>query len=128
MNAPSPFDEEGWFNTQDQVIIDGNYIKILGRKSEIINVGGQKVYPAEIEEVLLQLSGVKDVAVKGEPFPFIGNIVVAKVNLLEQESITSLRSRIYEFCKDKLESYKIPMKIEIVDNELFNNRFKKIKN
>ena len=54
LNAPSPFDEEGWMNTQDLVEVDGEYIRILGRKSEIINVGGEKVYPQEVEDVILE--------------------------------------------------------------------------
>ena len=61
LNAPSPFDADGWFNTQDLVESDGDYIRILGRKSELINVGGEKVHPTEIENVLLQLDNVKDV-------------------------------------------------------------------
>jgi len=128
LNAPTPFDDEGWFNTQDQVIVEGDYLRILGRKSEIINVGGQKVYPAEVEEVLLQLSGIKDVVVKGEPYPVMGNIVTAKVNLINDESIGLLKTRVNEFCKNKLESFKIPVKIEIVNDELFNSRFKRIRN
>ena len=43
LNAPSPFTEDGWFITGDAVEVDGEYIKILGRKSELINVGGEKV-------------------------------------------------------------------------------------
>ena len=42
LNAPSPFTEDGWFNTGDAVEVDGDYIKFLGRKSEMINVGGEK--------------------------------------------------------------------------------------
>jgi long-chain acyl-CoA synthetase len=127
LNAPSPFDEDGWFNTQDQVLVEGDYIKILGRKSEIINVGGQKVFPAEVEEVILQMPGVKDVAVKGEPNFITGNIVTAKINLIEHEDMVSLKKRINEFCKDKLEPFKIPIKVEIVEDELFNARFKRIR-
>ena len=47
LNAPSPFTEDGWFKTGDSVLTDGEFIKILGRESEIINVGGEKVYPME---------------------------------------------------------------------------------
>src|SRR5262249_28186823 len=47
LNAGSPFDADGWFNTQDLVEVDGEYVRILGRKSEMINVGGEKVHPAE---------------------------------------------------------------------------------
>ena len=45
LNAESPFTDDGWFVTGDQVLQKDDYIKILGRKSEIINVGGEKVYP-----------------------------------------------------------------------------------
>jgi acyl-CoA synthetase (AMP-forming)/AMP-acid ligase II len=49
LNAPSPFDEDGWFPTHDRVLVDGEYLRILGRDSDLINVGGEKVYPAEVE-------------------------------------------------------------------------------
>lgn len=127
LNAPSPFDEEGWFNTQDEVEVKDGYFKILGRKSDIINVGGQKVYPQEVEEVLLQMPGVKDVAIKGERNIIMGNIVTAKVNLAVEESTEAFKDRMNEFCKDKLEAFKIPIKVEIVENELYNLRFKRIR-
>ena len=67
LNAPSPFESGGWFNTQDLVEANGEYIRILGRKSELINVGGEKVHPTEIENVMLQIENVKDVTVRGKP-------------------------------------------------------------
>ncbi len=66
LNAPSPFTEDGWFMTGDAVEVDGEYIKILGRKSELINVGGEKVYPAEIESIIQELKFITDVEVYGE--------------------------------------------------------------
>ena len=75
LNAPSPFDADGWFNTQDAVEQDGEWLRFLGRTSDLINVGGQKVYPAEVESVLLELENVLDVTVRGEPNPIIGQIV-----------------------------------------------------
>jgi acyl-CoA synthetase (AMP-forming)/AMP-acid ligase II len=47
LNAESEFDADGWFNTKDRVEVDGEYFRILGRVTDIINVGGQKVYPSE---------------------------------------------------------------------------------
>ena len=55
LNAPSPFTEEGWLETGDLVESDGDYIRILGRQSEIINVGGEKVYPVEVENIIFRL-------------------------------------------------------------------------
>src|SRR4029450_9124317 len=49
LNAPQPFDADGWFNTEDQVGGGGGYLRILGRNSEIFNVAGQRVFPSEVE-------------------------------------------------------------------------------
>lgn len=127
LNAPSPFDESGWFNTEDQVEVKGEYIKILGRKSDIINVGGEKVYPAEVESILLEMDNIVDVTVTGESNSLLGQIVVARVNLANQENINELKQRIREFCRDKLEQYKIPVRIEITNSSQFGTRFKKMR-
>lgn len=127
LNAPSPFDEEGWMNTQDLVEVDGDYIRILGRRSDIINVGGQKVYPAEVESILMQMGNVKDATVRGEKNPITGNIVVARLVLDKPEEVSLLKRRVRDFCKDKLESFKIPVKIEIENELKHTERFKKVR-
>ncbi|MCU0490777.1 MAG: long-chain fatty acid--CoA ligase [Chloroflexaceae bacterium] len=127
LNAPSPFDEQGWMNTQDMVEVDGDYIRILGRRTEIINVGGQKVYPAEVESVLLQLENVRDVAVRGEANPITGQIVAARFNLFEAEELAGFKRRVRAFCKERLADYKIPVKIEVTENEQHSARFKKMR-
>jgi acyl-coenzyme A synthetase/AMP-(fatty) acid ligase len=127
LNAPSPFDAEGWMNTQDLVEVDGDYIRILGRRSDIINVGGQKVYPAEVESILMQMENVKDAAVRGERNPLTGNIVVARLVLDKPEESTLLKRRVRNFCKDKLETYKIPVKLEIETELRHTERFKKVR-
>src|SRR5262249_41134676 len=60
LNHNSPFDADGWYNTMDAVEVEGEYMHILGRESEIINVGGEKVYPAEVEDVLLRAGNVRE--------------------------------------------------------------------
>lgn len=127
LNAPSPFDAEGWMNTGDMVEVDGEYIRILGRQSEIINVGGQKVYPAEVESVLLQMDNVKDVVVFGEKNPITGHIVVARVNLFEPEDPRAFKQRLRAFCRDKLAAYKIPVKVEISGQAQYNPRYKRVR-
>jgi acyl-CoA synthetase (AMP-forming)/AMP-acid ligase II len=125
LNAPSPFDAEGWFNTGDLVEVEGEYLRILGRKSEIINVGGEKVYPAEVESVLLEMDNVRDAVVSGKLNPVTGNVVVAKLLLDRPEDPVQLRRRVREFCKGRLAPYKIPAFVELVDDRLHNDRFKK---
>lgn len=127
LNAPSPFTEDGWFITGDAVEVDGEYIKILGRKSEIINVGGEKVYPAEIESLLQQMDGVEDIAITGETNPLTGQIVKAKVKLYTNEKVSEFRKRMREFCKGKIEKYKIPQKVVLVEDSLHGERFKKMR-
>jgi len=127
LNAPSPFTKDGWFKTGDAVEVDGEYIKILGRKSEIINVGGEKVYPAEIESVIQEMNEIQDVTVYGEKNPIIGNIVCCNVLLFKALDLNELKKRIRKHCKRKLENYKIPVKINIISEEQYSGRFKKIR-
>lgn len=127
LNAPSPFTEDGWFRTGDAVEVDGEYIRILGRKSELINVGGEKVYPAEVESVLQQMDGVVDVAVHGEANPLTGQIVVARVQLERDEPLPAFRQRLRAYCKDRLPRYAIPQKVMLSSAPIHGERFKKIR-
>jgi acyl-coenzyme A synthetase/AMP-(fatty) acid ligase len=127
LNAPSMFDADGWFNTQDQVEVDGDYIKILGRVSDIINVGGQKVYPAEVEDVILELDNILDVAVLGEAHPLLGQIVVAKVALLSPEPVEDLKRRIRAACRAHLAAYKAPAKVIVSEESFHTARQKKVR-
>ena len=128
LNAPSPFTDDGWFMTGDAVEVDGEYIKILGRRSELINVGGEKVYPAEVESVLQQMDGVADVVINGEAHPLTGNIVVARVKLETDETLSEFRKRMRAHCADRLERYKIPQKVQLVGKSMHGERFKKMRN
>lgn len=127
LNAPSPFTEDGWFKTGDAVEVDGEYIRILGRKSEMINVGGEKVYPAEVESVLQTMSGVEDAVVAGEANPITGQIVTARVKLSTGESTTEFRRRMWDYCRDKLPRFKIPQKVILVSEGMHGERFKKMR-
>ncbi|MCX6250458.1 MAG: fatty acid--CoA ligase family protein [Bacteroidetes bacterium] len=128
LNASSPFTNDGWFITGDQVEIDGEYIKILGRKSELINVGGEKVYPQEVENIILEMDNIKDVTVYGEKNAITGNIVCARVTLKQPEDKKNLASRLKKHCIGKMKGYMIPVKILIVEEMQYNERFKKIRN
>lgn len=127
LNAPSAFDDAGWFNTQDRVEVDGEWFKILGRTTDIINVGGQKVYPAEVEDVILELPMVIDVVVKGEKHNLLGQIVVAYVALKEPEPLPELRARVRAKCLSKLVNYKVPAKVLMMEEGMHSPRFKKIR-
>src|SRR5919106_3948228 len=93
LNAPSPFTPDGWFPTGDAVDVDGEYLRIRGRQSEIINVGGEKVYPAEVESVLQSMDGVAEITVCGEKNPITGQMVTARVRLTTGETLPEFRKR-----------------------------------
>jgi long-chain acyl-CoA synthetase len=125
LNAPSPFDQEGWFDTQDEVEVDGEWLRFKGRKSDIINVGGEKVYPAEVESVILELDNVIDAAVSKEPHPITGNIVVANVAVRQPEPLRELTQRIQAYCFKRLARYKVPVKVYLAESARVTERFKK---
>tara|TARA_B100001250_G_scaffold414630_1_gene454994 strand:- start:21006 stop:22355 length:1350 start_codon:yes stop_codon:yes gene_type:complete len=126
LNAISPFTNDGWFKTGDLVEIKNDYIKILGRKSEIINVGGEKVYPQEVENILLSNPKIKDATVFGEKNPILGNIVCANIWLNEEyDKKNKIKIDIRQFCNQNMERYKVPVKIFLINENLHNARFKK---
>ena len=127
LNAPSEFDAEGWFNTQDQVEVDGEYFRILGRVTDLINVGGQKVYPTEVENVILEMENIHDVAVFGEKHALLGQIIVAKVVLENPEALDSVKKRVRHACLIKLSSFKVPTKVVLAEGVLHSARQKKIR-
>jgi acyl-CoA synthetase (AMP-forming)/AMP-acid ligase II len=127
LNAPSPFDAEGWFNTGDAVIQEGEYYRIMGRQSEIINVGGQKVYPAEVEKVISEMEEIEDVAVSGEPHLLLGHVVVATLQMKELVPAADMKRKLTEYCKGRLQPFMVPTKVRIVTEPLVNARFKKVR-
>lgn len=120
------FTSDGWFKTGDLVEVDGEYIKIIGRAKEVINVGGQKVLPSEIESIILEMEDISDCMVYGEQNAITGQTVVCDVVL--NKNIENIKKRVRVFCKDRLDAYKIPTKVNIVDKTNFSDRFKKIRN
>jgi long-chain acyl-CoA synthetase len=127
LDAPSPFDGEGWYNTRDVVEVDGPYVRILGRAIDVINVGGQKVYPSEVESVLLEMDNVGDATAWGERNPVTGQVVAARVSLNQPEDATSFERRLHRFCRARLAPYKVPVVIEIVEGAHHGERFKKVR-
>jgi acyl-CoA synthetase (AMP-forming)/AMP-acid ligase II len=127
LNAPSPFDEDGWYNTHDAVEVDGPYVRILGRTTDLINVGGQKVYPSEVENVLLEMDNICEATVWGKANSITGQVVAARVTLDRAEVQDSLERRVDRFCRGRLAAYKIPVVVEIVDGDHHGQRFKKIR-
>ena len=116
-----------WSWRGDAVQVDGEYIRILGRRSEVINVGGEKVYPIEVESVIQAMDEVEDVVVRGESNPITGQIVVALVKTREPQDLKEFRSRLWKFCGDRLPRFKVPQKVSLVERGMHGPRFKKMR-
>lgn len=116
LNAPAErFTADGWFRTGDRVeLADEGYLRITGRLTELINVGGEKVMPAEVESVILEVPGVADVLVAGEANPITGRIVVARVVAAGEPEPDALKRAIRARCREKLAAYKVPAKVVFV--------------
>jgi len=124
--AMDRFTSDGWFKTGDlaNVTADGT-LQIKGRVQELINIGGEKVLPVEIETVLLELSLVNDCMVYGASNAITGQMVCADVVLKSGDSESEARSEIRRYCLQKLERYKVPSKINFVAAIPRSSRFKK---
>lgn len=125
INAPSPFTPDGFLITGDLVEQDGEWLRILGRQSDIINVGGQKVYPSEVEAVILALPCVVDAVVYGESHPLTGKIVCADVLLNDCADEATSRKEIVRWCRQHLQAYMVPMKVRFVSGSLQSLRLKR---
>ncbi len=127
LNAPDPFTEDGWLITGDAVEIDGEFMRILGRQSEVINVGGEKVYPAEVEAVIEELDNVAEALVYGVENSLLGQIVCARIRLLDDEETKAFIRRLKGHCREHLQRYKVPVKVEVVESTQYSQRFKKVR-
>ncbi len=127
LNYDDPFLDDGWYDTGDLVEVEGEYLRILGRKSELINVGGEKVHPNEVENVLLSDPNVAEAIVLSKNNPVTGNVVVATVRLAKEENWNNVTQRLSMICREKLEPYKVPMLFTQTSEALYNERFKKIR-
>ena len=127
INAPNPFDNDGWFCTQDSVEVDGDYFRILGRTTDIINIGGQKVYPAEVENIISKIDNVKEVSVRGESNPLLGQIVVAEIVTNEPEVLSEIKKKVRKACGEALAAFKVPSKIVLSERDMYSKRMKKIR-
>jgi acyl-coenzyme A synthetase/AMP-(fatty) acid ligase len=102
-------------------------MRIIGRNKEIINVGGEKVLPAEVENVLIQIPEIADCMVYGQSNAITGHHVAADVVLNQEMSRKNAKKLIRKFCQSHLEQYKIPAKIYFVEKIELGSNLKKIR-
>jgi len=118
---------DDWFCTNDIVEEKDKYIRILGRETDIINVGGLKVYPSEVENCIQELDYVADVFVKAKKHVLLGQIVVAYILLNEGVEKHEIKKLLRPYCLSKLERYKVPSQFLFKWENFVNDRFKKVR-
>jgi long-chain acyl-CoA synthetase len=128
LNADTPALEDGWYCTGDRVEVDGDWLRILGRESDMINVGGEKVFPSEVEGVIRELDRVAEVAVSGAPHPILGQVVTARVRPMRGDlDEASLRTLVRSHCLRRLGRGKVPVRIDFTGDSLVNERQKTVR-
>jgi o-succinylbenzoate---CoA ligase len=104
--------DDAWLRTGDLGYVDDEgYLYVLDRREDLIVSGGENVYPAEVEAVLLTHPAVEDAGVFGVANTEWGQIVAAALKLAHSASTDD----IVAFCRQRLASYKVPRRIELVD-------------
>jgi acyl-CoA synthetase (AMP-forming)/AMP-acid ligase II len=101
----------GWFRTGDEGVLDDDgYLRLTGRIKELINRGGEKIAPREIDEMLLTHQAVSEAVCFGVPHPTWGEEVAAAVVLREPAT----EAELIAYCRDRLAEFKCPKKLYIV--------------
>ena len=123
INDKSPFDEDGWYNTKDVVEKKNEYYKIIGRTTELINVGGLKFMASEIERVTLQFEGVEFAKAEGRPNPLTGQHVELTVQSTSNSNIDKYSLKNY--LSKILPNHMMPRRIKLSSISI-GHRFKKV--
>jgi acyl-CoA synthetase (AMP-forming)/AMP-acid ligase II len=107
-------DDHGWYRTGDLGRIDEDgHVAIVGRKREMLISGGFNIYPAEVERVIADLDGVREVAVVGAPHPRWGEAVSAYI--VREQGAPLTEQDVIDGCLAQLASYKKPLHVAFVD-------------
>jgi len=108
------FGAEGWFRSGDVAHMDEDgFAYIVDRKKDMINVGGEKVFPSEVEDMMLAYPKIKDLVVVGIPDDLKGEAPKAFIQLKDDDTATE--EEIQAFCKQEMAPYKVPVAVEFVE-------------
>lgn len=115
-NLARRLDSEGYMDTGDLVHIQGNRVQFLGRDSGIINVGGNKVHPEQVEQVILQIADVLQAKVYAKASSVLGQLVVADIVVTSHTDHAKLQPQLVAHCQQHLARYQIPTRFNFVDH------------
>ncbi len=112
--AALPGDDQGFIDTGDMVERVGDRYYFVGRREGVINVGGQKVHPEEVEAVINRHPGVQMARVHARKSPITGAVVAAEVVLRDGATLDDLREEILRLCRETLPAHKVPVSLRAV--------------
>lgn len=122
LNAPSPFDEEGWYDTKDVVEEKNGYYRVTGRTTEVINVGGLKFMASEVERVALEFPGVSMAKATAKQNPITGQHVELQIQESDDHEIS--KEELQAFLKQRLQNHMMPRRI-VIGAIAVGHRFKR---
>ena len=122
LNADSPFDEDGWYDTNDIVEERDGYYKVTGRTSEVINVAGLKFMASEVERVALQFNGVELAKAEGKPNPITGQHV--ELNVRPSANVEIEKGELKAFLASRLPGHMVPKRLRFSGVDV-GHRFKR---
>ena len=123
LNAPSPFDEEGWYQTNDLVEVDGDYIKIVGRNNDVVNVGGLKFLLSEVELVAYANPDIELATARAISNPITGQHV--EITIQTKRACDVSIDNLKKYFTEALPNHMRPRKI-ILDEVNVGHRHKKL--
>jgi acyl-CoA synthetase (AMP-forming)/AMP-acid ligase II len=103
-----------WFATGDMVEVRDDRVHFVGRKTEMINVGGSKVFPIEVECVIRAIPGVSDVRVFGKASSIVGELVTCEIVPSADTNPEILKDLVVKTCREQLRSHQLPRIIKMV--------------
>jgi acyl-CoA synthetase (AMP-forming)/AMP-acid ligase II len=122
MNADSPFDCEGWYDTKDVVEAKGEFYKVTGRVGEVINVGGLKFMASEVERVALEFPGIALVKAEAKSNPITGQHVELTAQATDNASVS--HKELAAFLTERLPAHMVPRRVRI-QSIAVGHRFKR---
>ena len=109
-------DSEGWVNTNDRVEIAGGRVFIKGRSTtSMINVGGYKAFPSDVESVILSHELVEWCRVRAVRAPLLGNLPQVELKLRTEMNALEMEKEMISFCSERLPEYAVPRVWELID-------------
>jgi acyl-CoA synthetase (AMP-forming)/AMP-acid ligase II len=109
-------DAHGYVDTLDTVQMLDDRVYFLGRATGTINVGGNKVHPEKVEQVLLQCADISQAKVYAKKSALLGELVVADVTIMDTAVAQTVKQQVLKMCKSQLQRYEIPTKISVVSH------------